>query len=164
MSTHWSQGEAARVASSWIDPQLAEVQVGYTMWSWPAAPRAALRLWRHTDGQDLLGRAYQTWQVLTNAAREGARVSVLPNSSASAAESRVRDYMQSGQLSGYASASVSVNRSASIGGSGTASAVTVDYPFQFMMLQPVSNLVVAGTATGSPFTMRASAVMRNEAQ
>src|SRR5205814_7503233 len=25
------------------------------------------------------GRAYQTWQVLTNAAREGARVAVLPN-------------------------------------------------------------------------------------
>src|SRR5688572_32942486 len=25
------------------------------------------------------GRAYQTWQVMTNAAREGARVAVLPN-------------------------------------------------------------------------------------
>ena len=25
------------------------------------------------------GRAYQTWQVITNAAREGARVAVLPN-------------------------------------------------------------------------------------
>src|SRR5438105_4755459 len=25
------------------------------------------------------GRAYQTWQVLTNAAREGARVAVVPN-------------------------------------------------------------------------------------
>ena len=113
------------------------------------------------------GRAYQTWQVLTNAAREGARVSVLPNSTSSAAESRVRAYMQSGQLSGYATASVSVDRSASIsvgGGAVGASAVTVDYPFQFMVLQPVANLVVAGTATGSPLTMRASAVMRNEAQ
>ena len=29
------------------------------------------------------GRAYQTWQVLTNAAREGARISVLPNAGAS---------------------------------------------------------------------------------
>src|SRR5439155_4823448 len=26
-----------------------------------------------------LGRAYQTWEVLTNAAREGARVAILPN-------------------------------------------------------------------------------------
>ena len=32
------------------------------------------------------GRAYQTWQVLTNAAREGARVAVLPNAAAGAAE------------------------------------------------------------------------------
>ena len=29
------------------------------------------------------GRAYQTWQVLTNAAREGARVAILAESTAS---------------------------------------------------------------------------------
>ncbi|PYR71259.1 MAG: hypothetical protein DMF88_00460 [Acidobacteria bacterium] len=28
------------------------------------------------------GRAYQTWQVLTNAAREGARIAVLPGTTA----------------------------------------------------------------------------------
>src|SRR6059036_3152136 len=65
------------------------------------------------------GRAYQTWQVLTNAAREGARVAVLPNPAAGAVEARVRDYMQAGQLANYASATVSVDRNAviSIGGS-----------------------------------------------
>src|SRR5512141_472586 len=48
------------------------------------------------------GRAYQTWQVLTNAAREGARVAVLPNPPAGAAEARVRSYLTSGQLSNAA--------------------------------------------------------------
>src|ERR1043166_9983463 len=38
------------------------------------------------------GRAYQTSQVLTNAAREGARVAVLPNQASDAVDSRVRQY------------------------------------------------------------------------
>ncbi len=113
------------------------------------------------------GRAYQTWQVLTNAAREGARVSVLPNATSGGVEARVRAYMQTGQLSGYATAPVGVNRSASItvnGAAVTASEITVDYPFSFMVLQPVARLVVAGSSTGAPLTMRARAVMRNESQ
>ena len=44
------------------------------------------------------GRAYQTWQVMTNAAREGARVAVLPNPVAGAADARVREYLQMGGL------------------------------------------------------------------
>ena len=36
------------------------------------------------------GRAYQTWQVVTNAAREGARVAVLPDYSDDSVEARVR--------------------------------------------------------------------------
>ena len=113
------------------------------------------------------GRAYQTWQVLTNAAREGARVSILPNATSGSVEARVRSYMQSGQLPAAATAPVAVNRSASVtvnGAAQAASEITVDYPFTFMVLQPVANLVVAGTSTGSPLTMRARSVMRNESQ
>ncbi|HJY33750.1 MAG TPA: TadE family protein, partial [Vicinamibacterales bacterium] len=40
------------------------------------------------------GRAYQTWQVLTNAAREGARLAVLPDPTPGVAEDRVLQYMQ----------------------------------------------------------------------
>ncbi len=113
------------------------------------------------------GRAYQTWQVLTNAAREGARVSILPNATSGSVEARVRSYMQSGQLPGFATAPVGVNRSASVtvnGAAQSASEITVDYPFTFIVLQPVANLVVAGTSTGSALTMRARSVMRNESQ
>ena len=111
------------------------------------------------------GRAYQTWQVLTNAAREGARIAVLPNQTSSVVVQRVRDYMQNGQLPRYATASVSVNSSATITVNGvaeSASQVTVDYPFNFIVLQPVARLVTPSTSLGSAITMRAEAVMRNE--
>ena len=60
------------------------------------------------------GRAYQTWQVLTNAAREGARIAVLPDLTAPVVQQRVRDYMQAGQLSRYGTATVTVNRAATL--------------------------------------------------
>ena len=113
------------------------------------------------------GRAYQTWQVLTNAAREGARVATLPNGAPATAETRVRQYMQDGQLSNFATATVTVDRAATItvnGAPQTASQVVIDYPFDFMVLAPVAQLVSAGSTLGGSLTMRASAQMRNEAQ
>ena len=114
-----------------------------------------------------VGRAYQTWQVLTNAAREGARMAVTPSGTAANTTALIRQFMADGQLSNSATASVSVNRQASINVNGnpvSASLVTVDYPFNFIMLQPVVRLVVSGATVGGPITMRATSVMRNEAQ
>ncbi len=66
------------------------------------------------------------------------------------------------------STTVTVNRTATVSiGTGTASAstVTVSYPFAFMVINPVANLVVRGSTLGSaPFTINARAQMRNEAQ
>jgi Flp pilus assembly protein TadG len=114
-----------------------------------------------------VGRAYQTWQVLTNAAREGARVAITPTSTAANTTELIRQYMTDGQLSNSATAVVNVNKTSSINVNGTAvsaSLVTVDYPFSFIMLQPVVRLVAPGATVGGPITMRATAVMRNEAQ
>ena len=114
------------------------------------------------------GRAYMTWQVLINAAREGARVAILPNATPSDVQSRVTTYLQTGQLANYNSATVSVNQNAtmSIGATtAAASVVTVQYPFSFVVLNPVAKLVVSGsTLGGAPLTLAASAEMRNEAQ
>lgn len=115
------------------------------------------------------GRAYQTWQVMTNAAREGARVAVLPGTAAgsSVVDTRVRQYLQMGGLNSSPSVGVAVTPvNVSIGGGNTASGskVTVTYPFSFIVLQPVARLVVAGSMTGAPITMTASATMRNESQ
>jgi TadE-like protein len=113
------------------------------------------------------GRAYQTWQILTNAAREGARLAVLPDPTAGVAESRVLQYMQDGQLSGAASATIDVNRATTIDVAGrtvSASQVSIDYPFSFIVLQPVARLVAPTTSLGGAIVMHAQAVMRNETQ
>lgn len=109
------------------------------------------------------GRAYQTWQVLTNAAREGARIAVLPGSTETTVSAAVRNYLTSGALPDAADAAIAVDRNATVG-ANTASRVTVDYPFEFMVLQPVARLVSPGAQTGAPLTMRAVSIMRNETQ
>jgi Flp pilus assembly protein TadG len=113
------------------------------------------------------GRAYQTTQVLTNAVREGARVAVLPNATAAEVQARVMTYLQNGQLNGYDAAEVLVDQNVEISiGATTAAAslVTVNYPFSFIVLNPVANLVMKGSTVGAPITLTAAAEMRNEAQ
>ena len=113
-----------------------------------------------------VGRAYETWQVLTNAAREGARMAVTPSSNPTTTTALIRQYMADGQLGNSATATVVVNKTATINAGGTnvsASLVTVDYPFEFIMLQPVVRLVSPGATVGGPMTMRATSIMRNEA-
>lgn len=111
------------------------------------------------------GRAFQTWQIVTNAAREGARVAVLPGMTDDAIRTRVQDYMNMG-ISSPGSATITIDRATtvSIGGAATASAskVQVDYPFTFIVLQPLGELLVRGSTVGNAFTMRSAAIMRNE--
>jgi Flp pilus assembly protein TadG len=107
------------------------------------------------------GRAYQTWQVLTNAAREGARVAVLESYTDAAVTSTVRNYLTSGQLTNAGTASITVVRNVPFGAT-TASRITVNYPFQFIVLNPVAKLVRKSSTVGTPLTMQSSALMRNE--
>jgi hypothetical protein len=44
----------------------------------------------------------------------------------------------------------------------SASIVTVNYPYDFMVLYPVARLVVSNSTLGSPITISAAAEMRNE--
>ncbi len=114
-----------------------------------------------------VGRAYQTFQVLTNAAREGARAAVVPGADVTTVKALVKQYMTDGALGSVATANVEVNQAASIQVNGAnigATLVTVDYPFSFIMLQPVARLVVQNSDAGSALTMRATSLMRNEAQ
>ena len=110
------------------------------------------------------GRAYETMQVLTNAAREGARVAVLPGSAADAVKTRVKSYMELGGLTWCDTCVVVAATEIGIGGGATAagSKVTVNYPFSFMVLQPVARLLVSGSTMPAAFTMSAAAEMRNE--
>ena len=110
------------------------------------------------------GRAYQTWEVLTNAAREGARVAVLPTGGAGAVDARVREYLSMGGLASDSSVQVDVNpTSVTMGAAGSTSAsqVVVSYPFSFFVLKPIADLV-GGNSLSSSMLLSASVTMRNE--
>ena len=113
-----------------------------------------------------VGRAYQHWQVLTNAAREGARVAVLPGSDTDTVTAVVQKYMTDGQLGYAADAKVAVAPSVAVvnGRPIGMSQVTVDYPFKFIVLQPVARLINRETTTGEAITIRATSQMRTESQ
>jgi Flp pilus assembly protein TadG len=110
------------------------------------------------------GRAYQTWQILTNSAREGARLAILPGSTVTNVQDRVRQYLTSGEVSNPSSADIAVTTGSVPMGTGTvpSSIVTVSYPYSFVVLQPVVRLLVSTSTVGSAITMVGRAEMRNE--
>jgi Flp pilus assembly protein TadG len=110
------------------------------------------------------GRAYEAMQVLTNAAREGARIAILTGQPPGAVEARVRNYLTAGGLTGSSAGVVVTATNIDLGGGATTpgSKVTVTYPFSFIVIQPVANLVVRSSAILQSFTMTAVAEMRNE--
>jgi Flp pilus assembly protein TadG len=108
------------------------------------------------------GRAYQTWQVLTNAAREGARVSILADATDAQVSSAVTEYMKAGRIKDWDKAAVNIERSVALG-PNTSSRITVSYPFNFMVIGPVAKLVRSASTLGdSALTMTSVALMRNE--
>ena len=105
------------------------------------------------------GRAYQTQQVLTNAAREGARTAVLPDATDAQVTTIVRNYLTSGGLKAV-NPVITHNEPF---GAVTASRVVINYPFNFIVLNPVARLVTRTSTLGrGVLNMQASALMRNE--
>jgi len=76
----------------------------------------------------------------------------------------VRNYLTAGGLTGSSAGVVVTATNIDLGGGTTApgSKVTVTYPFSFIVIQPVANLVVRSSAILQSFTMTAVAEMRNE--
>jgi Flp pilus assembly protein TadG len=110
------------------------------------------------------GRAYQTWQVLTNAAREGARVSIIAGKTDAQVLDAVTKYVEAGGVPIDVAHPLTVKlteRSIDFG-SNNASRITVDYAFSFMVLGPVMKMVNKDSTRGNALTMSAVAVMRNE--
>ena len=110
------------------------------------------------------GRAYQTWQILTNAAREGARTAVLPGATLTNVQDRVRQYLTSGQVQNPTLASIDLTTGSVPMGTATvpSSIVTVTYPYTFVVLQPVVRLLVSSSTVGSGVTLQARAEIRKE--
>jgi len=109
------------------------------------------------------GRAYQTQQVLTNAAREGARIAVLETTTDADIRTRVNDYLTAGGLKTLGDGDIAVSRAVVLTASSTASSVEITYQFDFMVLNPVVRLIApTDTKTGAPIKMKAATLMRNE--
>jgi Flp pilus assembly protein TadG len=114
------------------------------------------------------GFLFRSWEVVTNAAREGARVGVLPAYSCDAAtpddiQSRVDAYMAASGIDDTSSYEVDVDNIdvATTAGTFTACAVRVE------LTQPLPSLSVIGQIFGGDFgnvAVAAAAVMRAETQ
>jgi Flp pilus assembly protein TadG len=113
------------------------------------------------------GRAYQTWQVLTNASREGARLAVIEGSTDSDIRTRVNQYLVDGGLTSLGDSYIPIDRNVPVIAGATTcpcgTRVNVNYPYQFMVLNPVVRLIAPSDTTGSgTYTMATRAFMRNE--
>jgi Flp pilus assembly protein TadG len=109
------------------------------------------------------GFLFQRYQVVTNAAREGARVSILPGYAAEDVEARVDQYLTAGGLTAaLATTTVGAPQQLPVGGSGqciTVRPVTVSYPHEFSFVGGISGLFGAGFTNAS---LQATSTMRNE--
>ena len=108
------------------------------------------------------GLMFQQYEVITNAAREGARIGVLPNYGTADAEARVDDYMNASFISqGGAWTRAAVFGNVPLSGGGCVSAITVSvfYPHQYLFLGGIGSYF--GSSFGSK-TLSASSTMRVE--
>jgi Flp pilus assembly protein TadG len=111
------------------------------------------------------GFLFRNWEIVTNAAREGARIGVLPDyvcdGTTTDVKDRVDDYMTGSGVTG--AYTVNVNTQAMDTAAGTFNACVV----RVELTQPLPSLSVISALTGGTFgdvPVRSSAVMRTEAQ
>lgn len=107
------------------------------------------------------GFLFRNYEVLTNAAREGARVAVLPGYSASDVQTRVDQYIVASGLTGTATTTVGATQNINVGGSCIAvQPITVTYPHTYLFLGPIVGLLGGGSFTNK--TLTATSTMRSE--
>jgi Flp pilus assembly protein TadG len=108
------------------------------------------------------GFLLQSFEVVTNAAREGARVGVLPGYSTADIQGRVAGYITAAGLTGTPTTTVTFP-TINPGGTGApfpAVQVSVSYSYQFLFIKPMVTLIGGNFAASKTFTT--TAVMRTE--
>lgn len=106
------------------------------------------------------GRAWNVHQVITNAAREGARLAVIPSSSVDDVEDAISDRLEDAGLN-PGLGMISVDGMGD--GYGTPTSITVFYPFEFTFLGPIMGFLGdgEGEVPGS-IMLESEMTMRNE--
>lgn len=108
------------------------------------------------------GLLFQRYEVVTNAAREGARVAVLPGYTDPDVVVRVNQYLVAGGLTATHPSPVIVRLAIPVGlNCATVTSVTVTYPSQYSIVGGIASYFgVSGLASRSLIT--ATSEMRNE--
>jgi Flp pilus assembly protein TadG len=104
------------------------------------------------------GMAWRTDQIITQAAREGARASVTPTATDDATRHTINGILATSSLDSTKATVTLATRLAS----GTADTITVSYPHKFTMLGPVVRIFVHNSAIPGTVTLQSKFVMRNE--
>jgi hypothetical protein len=111
--------------------------------------------------------AWRTYQVVTNVAREGARLAVIPTSTDQSVRDRVDSLLvQSGLRLSLRTTTLTCNGVAGLCGplsGGQPDEVRLDYQHTFVVLGPVLNLMCANCGNGyGTVTLSSITSMRNE--
>lgn len=119
------------------------------------------------------GSAWRSYQVVTNAAREGARRAVMPLGFVDPREGAVRTIIEEVMTAGgleYDDNYVTLTCDGTAGlcdsGRGSTEEVRIDYPYQFVLVGPLADLACQGAGCdGDAFgtiTLTATSRMRQE--
>ena len=107
------------------------------------------------------GFLFQRYEAVTNAAREGARIAVLPGYAQADVQARVTQYLAAAGLTATPTFAYTAPQAVNVGGACvTITGVTVGYPHQYLLIGHI-----IGLFGGSGFTTRtltATAQMRYE--
>jgi Flp pilus assembly protein TadG len=107
------------------------------------------------------GFLFQRYEVVTNAAREGARVAILPGYTDGDVQARVNQYLTASGLTPTTPPTVGAPQTIAVGGQCiTVRPVTVSYNHQFLFLGPIIGLM--GGSGFSNKTLTATSSMRSE--
>jgi Flp pilus assembly protein TadG len=112
------------------------------------------------------GLILQRHPVLSNAAREGARLAVLPDYTTDDVQSRVRDYVREGLSNSTANPTTTLEIRRITPGTGPAfdaARVQVTLRERFLVLGPIVNLAGGTWSLGSEITVGGTSTMRIEA-
>jgi len=106
-------------------------------------------------------RGWMVKQVITNVAREGARLAVLPTSTQADVAARVDSLLTEAGIN-PANASVTLSVCDGPGCQGQADEVRVQVPYQFALIGPALNLVCGGSCPLGTVNLSSTSRMRNE--
>jgi Flp pilus assembly protein TadG len=107
------------------------------------------------------GLLFQRYETVTNAAREGARIAVLPGYAQADVQGRVTQYLAVSGLTAAPAVAYTAPQALNVGGACvTITGVTVGYPHRYLFIGPIIGLF--GGSGFATTTLTATARMRYE--